>query len=359
MALTSQTNTTLEQIASALAQYDTFAVCGHVNPDGDCLGSQLALALALESMGKHVDRILVRNEPIEAGLRFLPGADELIPAERYSGSPQVFIACDVPLRSRIGDAAGIHDRAKLRVTIDHHGVDSSMSELNYVDADAAACGLLVWELIGCLGVEVTAEMATCCYVALMTDTGRFQYQNTDAEVFSKACDMVAAGADPSICSREVYQRRSKASLMLEGIMLDKLGVSDGGLWCASWLTLDDFASCGAVKSDAEPLIDVIRSLDGVRVACILRDNGENVRGSLRAKDDGTDVSLLARFIGGGGHKAAAGFTFDGPIEEAVECMPAYLDALCALEDASDADAAAIAFAQVAEVFSGRSHVKGA
>ncbi len=352
MALTPQTNTTLAEIASALAAYDTFAVCGHVNPDGDCLGSQLALALALEAMGKKVDRLLVRDEPIDAGLKFLPGADRLIAAQDYSGSPQVFIACDVPIRSRIGAAADIQDQAELTVTIDHHAVDSTMSDLNYVDADAAACGKLIWDLVSFMGVPVSPGIAACCYVALMTDTGRFQYQNTDESVFRAAGEMVAAGADPASCSREVYQRRSIASLRLESLILDRLTVSENGEWCMAYLSRDDFEACGAVKMDAEPLIDVIRSLNGVRVACILRESDEHVRGSLRAKDDETDVSLLAKFIGGGGHKAAAGFTFAGTLEEAIAQLPEYLEALCSHPFASDHVQADAVFARVCRGFSG-------
>ncbi len=351
MVATPQTNTTLAAIAEALRAYDTFAVCGHVNPDGDCLGSQLALALALEAAGKKVDRLLVRDDAIDAGLRFLPGAQRLIPAESYDGAPQVFIACDVPLRDRIGAAASVQDRACLRVTIDHHAVDTSMSEMNYVDPDAAACGLLVWELIGCMEVPVSPEIATCCYVALMSDTGRFQYQNTDAAVFAAAGAMVAAGADPALCSREVYQRRSRASLGLEGILLDRMVVADDGAWCMAALSADDFASCNAVKADAEPLIDVIRSLDGIRVACVLRENDGNVRGSLRAKDEDTDVSLLARFIGGGGHKAAAGFTFNGSLGQAASQLPSYLEALCSLPDPCDGQAAQTVFSKVRESLS--------
>lgn len=331
MAVTEQTNTTLNSIAETLSRYDSFAVCGHVNPDGDCLGSQLALALALEQMGKRVVRLLVRDEPIDAGLRFLPGADALVPASSFEGSVQVFIALDVPLVSRIEAAAAIQDGAELKVTVDHHAVDSSMSDLNYVDPDAPATGLLVWDLIRCMDVTPSAEIATCCYTALMTDTGRFQYQNTRSESFAAASEMVSAGASPAVCSREVYQRRSVSSLMLENRMLEHAICSASGSWVLSYLSLDDFSSCNAIKADAEPLVDILRSIDGVEVACILREHPENVRGSLRAKGDFLDVSLLARHIGGGGHKAAAGFTFERSLSEVRELMPLLLEALCSAD----------------------------
>lgn len=325
MAVTPQTNTTLAAMAERMKECDSFVLCGHVNPDGDCLGSQLALGLALESLGKRVTQLLVNPDSIERGLQGLPGANGMIPAEQFDGEVEAFIACDVPTSARMGAAGAAQERAQVRFTIDHHAVETSMSEFNYVDPDAPACGMIVWELIGRLGVEPTPAMAHCCYMALMTDTGRFQYQNTTAEAFAAAAAMVAAGAAPFEASRDAYQSRSLASLELEKVMLSNMRVAPSGSWVLSYVTLEDFKRIGAVKADAEPLIDVLRSVDGVRVACILREHEENVRGSLRSKDDVTDVAKLARAIGGGGHKAAAGFTFEGVLDEALEAMPALLD----------------------------------
>lgn len=328
MAVTPQTNTTLSAMANALKELDNFVLCGHVNPDGDCLGSQLALAFALKSLGKRVTCLLVNPSPIEAGLEFLPGLKDMVPAEDFAEDGVAFIACDVPTAERMGAAAAIQQRASVRFTIDHHAVPESMSEHNYVDPDAPATGMIVWKLIKELGVDPTSEMALCCYVALMTDTGRFQYQNTTAEAFFAASEMVAAGADPSLASREVYQSRTRASLLLERSMLANMSVADDGSWALSHVSLNDFLWSEGVKSDAEPLIDVLRSLKGVKVACILREQQDCVRGSLRAKDDSIDVARLARVIGGGGHKAAAGFTYKGTLSEALASLPGYLDELC-------------------------------
>ena len=328
MAVTPQTNTTLSEIAEEFKKLDDFVLCGHISPDGDCLGSQLGLALALEAMGKRVTCVLVNSDSIEAGLMYLPGIDAMVPAEDFNGSVGAFVACDVPLASRMGAAAALQKRAQVRFTIDHHAVPESMSEFNYVDPDAPACGMLIWALIKEMGVVPTPQMATCLYAALMTDTGRFQYQNTTAEAFACAAEMVQAGAHPAHASREVYQTRSEASLKLERCMLAHMQVAHSGLWALSYVSLDDFVQAGAVKSDAEPLIDVLRSLADIKVACILREQDDCVRGSLRAKDDELDVSELARHIGGGGHKAAAGFTYEGTLSEALETLPAYLDDLC-------------------------------
>ncbi len=327
MSTTPQTNVTLDEFAAALREFDTFALCGHVSPDGDCLGSQLALAHALRAMGKKATCVLAKPDAVEKSFMFLPGADGLVPACEFADSVDAFIACDVPNLDRLADGAAVHARAKAHFTIDHHAVDSCMAEYNYVDPDAPATGMLVWQLIEKMGIAPTPAMAQCCYLALMTDTGRFQFQNTTPEAFELAGAMVRAGANPAACSQEVYQRRTAASLGLEGVMLNNMRVSDSGAWALSYARLSDFERLGAVKADAEPLIDVLRSLDGIQVACMLREQEDVVRGSLRAKGDDIDVAALAGKIGGGGHKAAAGFTFHGTLDEAVAMMPGLLDGL--------------------------------
>ncbi|MDO5042739.1 MAG: DHH family phosphoesterase [Slackia sp.] len=330
MAVTPQTNTTLEAMADCMRECDDFVLCGHVNPDGDCLGSQLALMHALRSMGKRAVCVLVEPDSVDLGLRFLPGVEEMDAASDFKGSVGAFVACDVPTTARIGAAAGIQEQARVRFTLDHHAADVSMSEFNYVDPDAPACGMIAWELVKLLvGEDIPEESATCCYTALMTDTGRFQYQNTTPDALRAATEMVEAGADPAFVSSEVYQSRSFASLMLEKTMLENATVAEDGLWSFSYLRKSDFDRLGAVKADAEPLVDVVRSLAGVRVACMLREQADGVRGSLRAKGDEVDVSELARHIGGGGHRAAAGFTFEGTLDEALDAMPTYLDELVA------------------------------
>ena len=328
MAVTPQTNTTLEAMAERMKGCDDFVLCGHVNPDGDCLGSQLALMHALHAIGKRATCLLVERDSVDLGLRFLPGVDGMVAACDFDGQAGTFVACDVPTVARLGAAGDIRSRARMRFTVDHHAADVSMSECNYVDPDAPACGMIAWELVKLLtGGDIPAASAMCCYTALMTDTGRFQYQNTTPAALRAACEMVEAGADPALVSSEVYQSRSFASLMLEKAMLENVTVAEDGLWAFSYLRKSDFDRLGAVKADAEPLVDIVRSLAGVRVACMLREQSDGVRGSLRAKGEEIDVSELACAIGGGGHRAAAGFTFEGSLDEAVAVLPAHLDGL--------------------------------
>lgn len=327
MTITPQTNTTLEGIAEALLSHDDFCICGHVSPDGDCLGSQLALAAALEKAGKRVACLLAREDPIDPALLFLPGADRLVAAKTYDGPCSVFVAVDVPTPERLGDAAAVQARAELTVTIDHHAADRAMSSLSYTDPDAASTTMLVWRTIEAMGIGIDAGIASCTYTGLMTDTGSFQHQNANAEAFDLGARMVAAGADPAAIAQHVCQNRSVASLELQRLAIEHMRFLDEGAVVLSWIARREMEELGAVKADAEPLIDVLRSLRGVRIAAILREQEGEVRGSFRSKD-GTDVAAVAREFDGGGHKAAAGFTLHCSLEEAIERVSArLLDAL--------------------------------
>ena len=325
--LTPLSNTTLEAIACFIDEHETFAICGHVNPDGERLGAQLALEQGLRVLGKRVTGLLATDAPIEEKLRFLPGSDNLLPAKDFDEEVEVFIAVDVPNVDRLKDAARVHDRAPFRITIDHHASDTSMAELNYVDPDSASASDLVWELLKLLDCIDEAQ-ALCALTGIMTDTGRFSYQNTTPTCLVHAAETVAAGAEPNLIAREFFQSRSLPSLRLEQVMLSRMTFFCEGAFVFSYLRDADFAEQGAIRDDAEILIDVLRNIAGVRVALILKENGEGeVRGSLRAKDD-TDVARIARVFGGGGHKAAAGLTFHGSLAQACADVPAEVLATC-------------------------------
>ena len=256
-----------------------------------------------------------------------------MPAASFDGRAQVFVGVDVPTRERIGEAAAaLRDGCELAVTVDHHAVDEAMSDLVYVDPDVASTTMLVWELAGLLGADRAGDVALCCYTGLVTDTGRFQYQNTDAAAMRAAAEMVEAGADPASVSRAIFQNRTLPSVRLEGVAVERMAFGADGAFVLSWLSADDFEAVGAVKADAEPIIDALRSVAGVRAACMLREQGDVVRGSLRAKD-GTDVAAIARTFGGGGHVAAAGFTLPCQMDEARRQVREALEAAFAVEGA--------------------------
>ena len=329
MVVTQLTNTTLADIAKVMRLNDDFVICGHVSPDGDCIGSQLTLWHALHALGKHATCVRVRDEPIGESLEWLPGVSGIIPAEAYEGSCGVFVGVDVPTRERIGVAVNLLDRAATSITIDHHAAESRMCDHVYVDPKSASASILVWELVKELCDKPPFESALCAYTGLMTDTGGFRFQNSDENAFSAASELIAFGVDPAFAAASVFQNRTMASLKLEATVIDRMHVFANGEAVLSWVSSDDMKRFGAIKADAEPLIDSLRSLSGTRVACMLREQDGKVRGSLRSKDE-TNVAWLARELGGGGHQSAAGFTLDMPLDEAIKFMTKQI--ICLLDE---------------------------
>ncbi|MBQ6391738.1 MAG: DHH family phosphoesterase [Eggerthellaceae bacterium] len=327
MAVTPQTNATMEEIAQVIREGSSFVLCGHVGPDADCIGSQLSLWHALKALGKQATCVLVKDVPLPAGLSFMPGAEEMIPAERYQGTPDVFLGIDVPVRGRIGEAAcSILDGAATSITIDHHSSNERMCDYAYIDPDSASASILVWEVVKLLCENPPVESAYCAYAGLVGDTGGFRYQNSDAVAFRAASELVTYDFDPASVASHLYQSRTLASVKLAAPAIEHMVINAEGTYALSWVTIEDLQAVEAQESDTEPLIDVLRSLAGIRVACMMREKEDEVRVSLRAKDD-TDVSVLARELGGGGHCAAAGLTLHLPIDGAIALMLEKLDAL--------------------------------
>lgn len=314
--ITPQTNTTLEEMAQKIKSLHSFVICGHVSPDGDCIGSQLALAHALDKAGKQVTCVLAGDNQVEENLLFLPGIETMIPASNFEENADAFIAVDVPSVERLGGGADIQKRCAVTFTLDHHAYDQVMSQYNYVDPDKASCSLVIWDLCHHLTDGIDESIALCAYTGLVTDTGGFRFQNSDEAAFHAAAEMLSIGVDPSYVATQVFQNRKIPSLRLEALVLERMEIAADCSYALSYLTLRDFEQTGATKADADPLINTLRSIKGVRVACILREQEESVRGSFRAKDD-TDVAALARVWDGGGHRAAAGFTVYAPLADAL------------------------------------------
>ena len=287
MALSPYTNADLPAIAATLGEGTHFAICGHVNPDGDCLGSMLALGGALRGLGKQVDCLLVRMPRPRRAFTSARLRDPQYAGSRlYGKGPYVHHGGCASLDDRIGACAPIRAAAPRTITLDHHEVTCGSSQLNYVDPDAPATCLIVWDLLKLLpAAAITPDVALCAYTGLMTDTGRFQFQNTSAAAFHAAAEMVEAGVSPDVPAREVFQSRSVASMQLEGRLLERMELLCNGRFSFSYITRSDFAEFGAVKADAEPLIDTLRAMRGVQIACILKVQPDGVvRGSLRSED---------------------------------------------------------------------------
>lgn len=306
----------LSRISTVLMGAHHVALSGHINPDGDCLGSTLALAAALRICGIRADMLLA-DDGLPDLYAFLPGYQGFRPASTYEGHPDVFVVLDTPTPTRLGCSLAIMQQTPVTIIIDHHPDMCDYADHSYCDVAAGAVGMLVWDLIVLMGVTPTPAIATACFTALVTDTGRFQYQNTTVSAFEHAALMQAAGAVPSQISREVYQNRTIACVELEARTIANIHFADQGHLVYSWVTEQDFAQTCSTRDDAESLPDILRSLRGVEVALLMRQEGGTIRASMRAKG-ARDVGAVARAFGGGGHAAAAGFTFTGTIEEVIE-----------------------------------------
>lgn len=342
--ITPQTNATLEEIAQSLLRYERFCVCGHIKPDGDCIGSTLGLVWALRKLGKNATPLLAEEFELDPVMEFLPLSEDIVSAHAYANSLadgvscgnaqadsiadfcDVFICVDVPNEARLGDAAAsIKASSRLSVTVDHHADPRRMSDLSYTDPDAASTTMLVWELAKHLGMSSStpciSELATCIYTGLSTDSGSFMNQNTDAAALRCACELVSCGADPSAIAQHLYQGRTAASVKVDGVVASNMEIarSKGGkVFAVSFVSNQDMVRLSATSEDAEHAVSLLRSIGEVDIACMLKEQEDgSVRGSFRAKDD-TDVSAIAREFGGGGHVAAAGFTLDCSLQQALD-----------------------------------------
>ncbi len=309
-----------KQVASAINSASSIAVCAHVDPDGDAIGSTLGLMHLLRSCGKNATPLLASGSHPPLTYAALPGAEELRPSAGAGGF-DLFVALDSPDPARLGDARELALATPTLVVIDHHPDNKRYGAINLVDPDSAATGEMIWELAPYLGCTPDASVSACLFTALMTDTGRFSYSNTTPAVFRHAAEMVEAGANVSDLFRQVFESRTPGALALVALTMSRLTFANSGRVAYSWIDADDFANTGALPEETETLIDEIRVIIGVDAVALLKASHDSVRVSLRAKT-GFDVGLVARTLGGGGHAAAAGFTRGGTIESVLgELLP--------------------------------------
>jgi len=298
-------------VADALLSARCVVIGSHVDPDGDAIGSVLGLTLALEAAGRTVYPVLAGADRPPTTYGFLPGIDRLLAAAQAPGC-DVFAALDSPSLERLGDAESIARGTDRVIVIDHHPDAVAAGDVALIDPTAPATGVLVWRLLDYLGVMPDAAIATCLYTALVTDTGRFSYSNTTPEALRVGSEMVAAGAVPSEIHTAVYESRSVGAQLLIGRVLARTVLAPGGRTAYSWIEETDLTETGAHADETENLIDHVRALGGVEVVLLAKVHGDTVRGSLRAKGS-FDVGAVARTFGGGGHRAAAGFTHIGDL----------------------------------------------
>ena len=289
---------------------------GHVHPDGDVLGTLLGLGLALEARAWSVT--CAGPHPVPENLAFLPGASRW---QVWAAAPRPFdmiVLTDCPNDGRTeGLLDAVRGVTSQVLNIDHHPDNRRYGTLNWIDASAAATGEMVFELIRTLGDRVTPEIALNLFTAIHTDTGSFRYSNTTARTFRIAAELLASGADPALVSDQLYQRRPRGALGVLGDILRRVELSGDGQ--VAWLTVPRGLASDAFLA-AEDLVTYPRSIEGVKVAILLREEGEGlVKCSLRGKGQ-VAVNQIAQRFGGGGHDNAAGCTVRGTLAEATTAM---------------------------------------
>jgi phosphoesterase RecJ-like protein len=310
----------MQAVAAALGERDRFLVTSHEAPDGDALGSLLGAQLALRSLGKDTVMFLGGPAPLPGEYRFLELADQgLLRELPADAGERVLVAVDCASASRVGAEPGLVERAPYTINIDHHHDNPRFGDVNLIVPDASSTGEVLADVFRELGVELTPEIAEALYIALVTDTGRFQYANTTPKALRLAAELVEAGADVHRVFQGVYENVQFAKLKLLARALDRARVLEGGEIVVSHLRRDDFEAVGATEPYSEGIIDVLRSVEGALVSALIREpprEGGPVRKvSLRSSVDEVDVSAIARRSGGGGHREAAGFSSDLSVEE--------------------------------------------
>ena len=316
-------NDELEEVAQAIREHDRFLLTTHENPDGDALGSLLAAKLTLDALGKDSVMVLSGEAPLPAEYKFMP-LEELRRDLPEDVEQRVLFALDCANESRLGKGREALDRAPLVLNVDHHHDNTRFGRVNVVRADASSTGEIVRDLVELLDVELTPALAEAIYIALVTDTGRFQYANTTPKALRLAAELVEAGADVHRVFQSVYESVQLAKLKLLARALERAQVYEGGRLVVSYLKKTDFAEVGAAEPYSEGIIDYLRAVEGAEMAALIREpprsDGPRRRVSLRSSTDELDVSAIARKSGGGGHRQAAGFSSDLSIDEITEFL---------------------------------------
>jgi len=318
-----QTSSDLQAVVAALREHDRYLVATHENPDGDALGSLLAMTIALRQLGKDAEMFLSGIAPVPREYAFMP-LDGLLRVPPDDMHERTLVAVDCAKAERIGPDLGVVERAAFVINIDHHHDNTRFGDVNLVVADASSTGEVLRDVFAALDVPITPELAEPLYIALVTDTGRFQYSNTTPKALRLGAELVEAGADVHAVFRQVYESVEFARLKLRARAFERARVLEGGRIVITFLLRSDFAELGAAEAYSEGIIDDLRAVEGSELSALIReppsDSRPSRRVSLRSSIDELDVSAIARTFGGGGHRQAAGFSSDRSIDEITELI---------------------------------------
>ncbi|HUF32673.1 MAG TPA: bifunctional oligoribonuclease/PAP phosphatase NrnA [Acidimicrobiales bacterium] len=307
-----------ERAVALLEAAEVPALACHVHPDGDALGSLLAMHLLCESQGRRPVSSFPSPFSVAPHYRFLPGLDRLTPPGRFPADPDLLVTFDVGNVGRMGDLAPSIAAASEVLVLDHHDDNTRFGSVNVVQTDAAATAVVVRRLASALGWPLTRDAALNLYVGLLTDTGRFQYPNTTPDVFVLAEELAEFDLPLADLTRELFEKHRFAYVRLAGLALARAQLDEGNHLVAAWLTAEELREHGVGFDETEGFIDLLRRTAEAEVVVALKEApSEGLRVSLRSLG-GVDVGEVATALGGGGHPFMAGFTTQSSISETLE-----------------------------------------
>lgn len=304
------------EIARIFRSYDKFAVVAHFRPDGDAIGATLATGKMLQGMGKEV--VMLNEDAVPDRYRFLEGSDEIITTPNAPIDADIVVSVDNGAWKRLGDRTmKALEGIKTIVNIDHHDTNECFGAVNCVQAREAAACCIIYDLLKYMGLPLTPSVSNALYVGISTDTGSFQYEKTTPKLMRAVADLLENGVQVMEVNRNLYQEIPYKTLLMTREVLNSMQLEENGTICSYALDEETKHRIQPSPDNTADLVDVIRVIQGVKVAAIFEDMGGGViRVSLRSKDVRLDVSAVAAQFGGGGHKLAAGIRMRCPLEEA-------------------------------------------
>ncbi|MFZ5649559.1 MAG: DHH family phosphoesterase [Bacillota bacterium] len=309
----------LQEISDILKRSSRVLICGHVVPDGDCLGSVAALGLTLEQIGKKV--VMASPDTIPQTLSFLPGADRfMIGCDNKSGGPDfdTFVVLDCSVPERLGCFRRFLHRDLVMLNIDHHINSNTFAHYNYLDPTAAATGEILYDLIGSMGTVLSRDVATCLYVAIVTDTGSFQYENTSPKTMRRVAGLMEAGINAPSINVRLYEEKPIQNIQVLGAALESMRLSPCGRVAWTVVERELLGRFSAGDEHTDGLVNFLRTIRGVEVAILIKEiERGKYKVGFRSKGK-VNVHGLASKLGGGGHIRASGCVLTGSLQDITE-----------------------------------------
>jgi phosphoesterase RecJ-like protein len=318
MIRTTGTDEELDRAVVAIQGAGSLALACHLGPDGDALGSMLALHHLCRAQG--MESVASWSEPfvVAPHYTFLPGLELTTKPKDFPSTPPLMVTFDCGSIGRLGDLAPSARAAGQLIVLDHHATNDRYGSINVVDVEAAATAVVVRELARRLGWPLTRDAALCLYTGLVTDTGRFQYSNTTPEVFELACELSKFDLPIADITRQLFEEHSFRYLKMVGACLARAELDFELGFVATWITNFDLEGFDVGIDETEGLIDLVRRTSEAEVACVCKETAEGIRVSLRSVSSEIDVAAVAGKFGGGGHKYAAGFVAPYPVTKVLD-----------------------------------------